>query len=65
MLTEPIDISSSDDSDFRAIDNYTCDESPLRDSATSTNVRVLPSWASRPSSDWIGNFGVLDINGGI
>ncbi|XP_073138962.1 helicase-like transcription factor CHR28 isoform X2 [Henckelia pumila] len=41
---DPIDISSSDsDSDLREIDNYR-EGSPVTDSASSVNYRVLPSW---------------------
>ena len=42
---------SDSDSDFREIDNYR-DDSPLRDTATTINDRVLPSQASssRPNS---------------
>ncbi|KAL7095058.1 hypothetical protein ACP275_10G001500 [Erythranthe tilingii] len=46
----PIDISSTDsDSDLREIDNYR-DESPERDTLSSMNSRILPSWASSTHS---------------
>ncbi|XP_073297854.1 helicase-like transcription factor CHR28 isoform X1 [Primulina huaijiensis] len=44
---DPIDISSSSDSDsdLREIDNYR-EGSPVTNSASSVNLRVLPSWGS-------------------
>ncbi|XP_051130364.1 helicase-like transcription factor CHR28 isoform X2 [Andrographis paniculata] len=50
----PIEISSSStdsdsDSDLREIDNYK-DESPARDTASSLNSRILPSWGSTSNS---------------
>ncbi|XP_027097487.1 helicase-like transcription factor CHR28 isoform X1 [Coffea arabica] len=50
---DPIDISSSDDSILREIDEY-FDESPLRDSATSSNARSFPNWAFSSSSNMAG-----------
>lgn len=50
---DPIDISSSDDSTLREIDEYQ-DDSPLRDSATSSNARILPNWALPSSSNMAG-----------
>lgn len=47
---DPIDISSSDDSDFREIDAY-ASYSPVKDSATSSSHRVLPSWPLPSSSN--------------
>ncbi|KAL3502348.1 hypothetical protein ACH5RR_036797 [Cinchona calisaya] len=45
---DSVDICSSDDSDFRAIDEYVY-ESPSRDSVTSFDSRILTPWAL-PSS---------------
>ncbi|KAG8377152.1 hypothetical protein BUALT_Bualt09G0138800 [Buddleja alternifolia] len=54
---DPIAISSSDsDSDLREIDNYR-DESPVRDTASSINSRILPSWASSSHSSLTGQNG--------
>ncbi|KAK4395990.1 KH domain-containing protein [Sesamum angolense] len=55
---DPIDISSTDsDSDLREIDNYR-DESPVRDTASSINSRILPSWASSAHSNLTGYNGL-------
>ncbi|KAL0375485.1 UNVERIFIED_CONTAM: Helicase-like transcription factor CHR28 [Sesamum radiatum] len=55
---DPIDISSTDsDSDLREIDNYR-DESPVRDTASSINSRILPSWASSAHSNLTGHKGL-------
>ncbi|KAI3472979.1 hypothetical protein Pfo_030030 [Paulownia fortunei] len=55
---DPIDISSTDsDSDLREIDNYR-DESPVRDTASSINSRILPSWASSTHSNLTGHNGL-------
>ncbi|KAL0450881.1 UNVERIFIED_CONTAM: Helicase-like transcription factor CHR28 [Sesamum latifolium] len=55
---DPIDISSTDsDSDLREIDNYR-DESPVRDTASSINSRILPSWASSAHSNLTGHNGL-------
>ncbi|GAA0163227.1 hypothetical protein LIER_19142 [Lithospermum erythrorhizon] len=54
VMDAAIDISSSEDSDFREIDAY-CDESPTIDSGTSlTTYRKLPAWASGSSSSTAG-----------
>nr|AMP82929.1 LRR receptor-like serine/threonine-protein kinase [Catalpa bungei] len=55
---DPIDISSTDsDSDLREIDNYK-DESPVRDTASSINSRILPAWAHPTHSNLTGYDGV-------
>ncbi|KAL3615824.1 hypothetical protein CASFOL_040118 [Castilleja foliolosa] len=65
---DPIDISSSDggggssdsDSEFRAIDNYRDEESPVKDTASSTTrptPRILPDWALSNHSNLTGRQG--------
>lgn len=44
--TEPIDITSSSDSDFDIEDDRETDTSPVRESFASANSRILPQWFS-------------------
>ena len=43
---DPIDITSSSDSDFDFEDDGELDASPVRESVAPANSRVLPQWAS-------------------
>lgn len=49
--TDPIDITSSSDSDFDFEDNGEIDVSPVRESVASANSRILPQWASTSATN--------------